>query len=283
MGNYDVAILAKQWDDNSCIRDRIRENQHLLRHYSVEDQKETDGYVEGCVDDARVNKEVLAPVFSLMKDNALLLPSIDRLILTIEHFYQIGKKPKSMVHCYQMAWATRRAIQAVKSLAYKDGPPEECFNIPKGFCHSDIGNDFLTIYILLCAKHIYDMAMRNQNQFKSIYQRRQVSIPNNHEMRTTIQHPYGLAPNLFLLSSMPQPLQDEDMKYLLRCMGFDCRPEVLGRILIFDLHFNHVGMNFHTSRRSILVGIEHCKKIMIHNRDSTQKNVYIYLSLLYKT
>ena len=125
VGNYDLENLSKKWDDDSVIRERIRNGFHLCRHWDHETKQETDTYVECCVDDARVNKLVVAPLLRLMKDNDLLLPSIDRLIQAICLFYEVGKKPRSLEHCYQQAWSLRRIIQNVKSHCYIDTPPQD--------------------------------------------------------------------------------------------------------------------------------------------------------------
>ena len=84
-------------------------------------------HVEGTIEELKINKEVLAPLLVLMKDNKQLLPNIDRLIQSIDVLYTSSKNHRDLEHCYQQAWALRRLIQKLKSFTYRDLPPTEAY------------------------------------------------------------------------------------------------------------------------------------------------------------
>ena len=154
VGNYDLVGVSQDWDNSAVLRQRIRDGHHLCRHMSSENMEEEDTYVESSMDDVRVNKFVLVPLMTLMAQHDLLLPNLDRLIQSIDLLYQTAKKPRSLEHSYQQAWAIRRLIQQVKSHLYKNEPPQDWigWTDEKYICREALN---LNCHILIEIYHIY--------------------------------------------------------------------------------------------------------------------------------
>lgn len=127
VGQYELAGLVKDWDDQEEIRDSLRSDHNLLRTVCVKDgaYDVQNGYVEGSVQNVVLNIKALEPVLALMGQHDRLLPNIDNLIQCIDSLYRKVKKPRSLEHSYQMGWAFRRLIQVVKGSCYKDFPPQD--------------------------------------------------------------------------------------------------------------------------------------------------------------
>ena len=125
VGKYEMGSLAKTWDNDELICDQIREKKPLLLHVDPASGNLVEQYVEGNVANVKANLRVLIPLADIMAKNRLLMPNIDRLIQVIDRLYQISKKPRSLEHCYQTAWAFRRLLGTGKSFCYKPAPPEE--------------------------------------------------------------------------------------------------------------------------------------------------------------
>ena len=125
VGKYEMGSLAKSWDNEECTRDRIREKKPLLLHVDPASGDLVEQHVEGSVANVKANLHALIPLADIMAKNSLLMPNIDRLIQVIDRLYQISKLPRSLEHCYQMAWAFRRLLGTGKSFCYKPTPPEE--------------------------------------------------------------------------------------------------------------------------------------------------------------
>ena len=130
------------WDDNQEIRDSVRDNKNLLQHWDDMQKVATCACdVDKTVENCKLNSKVLIPVLELMRQNSLMLPSLDRLIQAIDWFYSTSKKVKSLEHCYKQAWAIRDLINVLKSFTYRENPPAEtCLN-RKCFCHPTFSND----------------------------------------------------------------------------------------------------------------------------------------------
>ena len=125
VGNYDLSHLAKIWDDTEVIRNQVREKHHLLMNMNLQTGTLDDSYVDGHLENVKLNSAALMPLLELMRRNDLLMPNIDRLIQSIDNFYSIAKRSKSLEHSYQMAWAFRRLLVKTKGLCYKDSPPQD--------------------------------------------------------------------------------------------------------------------------------------------------------------
>ena len=125
VGKYGLDTLPRDWDNCDEIRDRLRDDHHLLRHVDPETGEQTNHHVEGNVVNLKCNKQIVLPLAKLMAENGLLVPSLDRLIEACDRIYKIAKKPRSPEHCYQMAWACRRLMGTMKSFCYRPLPPED--------------------------------------------------------------------------------------------------------------------------------------------------------------
>lgn len=124
VGRYTLEGLATDWDNQSAIRARTRENLNLCVTY--QDGEMSNGYVEGTPESIKLNHAVLQPIVLLMKQHKLMLPCIDNLIQSVDEFYQIAKQPRSLEHCYQQAWAIRRMLVKLKRCLYREIAPQDC-------------------------------------------------------------------------------------------------------------------------------------------------------------
>ena len=127
VGKYDLSSLSKTWDNDEKVRSRVRDNNFLLQTWNEMEKIATNTEVEKTVENCKHNSFVLAPVLKLIKENQGMLPALDRLIQTIDWFYQTCKSPKSLEHCYKQAWAVRDLVATLKSLTYRNAPPTETF------------------------------------------------------------------------------------------------------------------------------------------------------------
>lgn len=125
VGKYDLGNLSKLWDADPTIRAQVREKHHLIRHYDEINEVATDADVDKTFPNCSLNKAALIPVLDLMRDNDMKLPALDRLIQSIDWFYQTSKVSMSLEHCYKQAWAIRDLIQVLKHLLYRDSPPTD--------------------------------------------------------------------------------------------------------------------------------------------------------------
>ena len=125
VGKYNMSHLPKAWDDDDFIRERLREDKPLLLHLDPKCGQEQAAYVEGTVDNVKLNLPALLPLADLMSKNSLLMPNIDSLIQSVHNAYKVAKKPRNYEHCYAMGWAFRRLLGTGKSFCYRDHPPED--------------------------------------------------------------------------------------------------------------------------------------------------------------
>jgi len=124
VGTYDLEGLAISWDNNPTIRERIRASKNLCLAFDVKGEP-SSGYVDPTVENIKLNSCVLLPVLSLMKGHGLQLPSIDKLISTVDEFFSVAKLSRTREECYQEAWAIRRMIVRSKKLCYRHCPPQD--------------------------------------------------------------------------------------------------------------------------------------------------------------
>lgn len=124
VGTYDLEGLAISWDNNPTIRERIRGSKNLCLAFDVKGEP-SSGYVDPTVENIKLNSCVLLPVLSLMKGHGLQLPSIDKLISTVDEFFSVAKLSRTREECYQEAWAIRRMIVRSKKLCYRHCPPQD--------------------------------------------------------------------------------------------------------------------------------------------------------------
>lgn len=125
VGKYELGSLVKAWDNDEELRGRVREKHPLLRAWDEVNSVAVDADVGKSIENCTLNAAALKPLLRLMKDNNLLLPALDRLIESIDKFYQTSKMIKSLEHCYKMAWGFRDLISTLKNLCYKPSPPTD--------------------------------------------------------------------------------------------------------------------------------------------------------------
>ena len=125
VGKYEMGSLARSWDNDEKVREQIREKKPLLLHVDPASGNLVEQHVDGSVANVKANMHVLIPLADIMAKNSLLMPNIDRLIQVIDRFYHLSKVPRSLEHCYHLAWAFRRLLGTGKSYCYKATPPDE--------------------------------------------------------------------------------------------------------------------------------------------------------------
>ena len=125
VGTYALDGVAIDWDNEHVIRERIRNNQNLLRAIDPVTKSVSDCYVDGTKENVIINLEVLLPLASLMGSNGLSLPSIENLIFTCEQFFKVAKVSRNADHAYQQAWGLRRLLGKLKSFCYREAAPQD--------------------------------------------------------------------------------------------------------------------------------------------------------------
>ena len=127
-----MAGLARSWDAESTIRDRLRGLGRLvLSTRGTDEAPPAKGEVIAkSVANLRVNEQVLAPIMEITALRPQLkLPAIDPLLVEVKDLYDMHKLVVETCIIYQDAWAIRRLAQLVKSRLYKPTPPVKamCF------------------------------------------------------------------------------------------------------------------------------------------------------------
>ena len=132
VGKFELIDLPISWDNDPAIRERIRNGLNLCAAYDPKTGELVSKYVDGTPENLRVNAPVLKPIVTLMRQNDLQLPAIDKLISSVDEFFQLAKLTRSMDDCYQEAWAIRRLIGKLKRYTYRNLPPQDCFGLLPG-------------------------------------------------------------------------------------------------------------------------------------------------------
>ena len=131
VGTYSLDGVPVAWDNSPEIRDRIRAEYDIVLNWSKDQEKGVKEYVDGTKQNIILNYHVVKPLILLMKENDLSLPSVDRLIEAVDHFYKLLKLPRSGEFCYQQAWAVRRLCSKLKSCIYRPQPPQDSLLMPR--------------------------------------------------------------------------------------------------------------------------------------------------------
>lgn len=124
-GRYSLENLAAKWDDTPEIRERLRQGNHLLRHWCNQKNKETNEHVSTTVANIKCNYPVLKPVLKLMKENGHLIPVLDNAMQEVRTLFQRCKLQFNGDRVYHEAWALRRLVTLAKSQLWKDRTPKE--------------------------------------------------------------------------------------------------------------------------------------------------------------
>lgn len=125
VGSYDLETLPASWDNSPEIRERMRNGQNLVLALDHREGKLVSEYVDPTVDNLKANVEVLRPIMTVMKQNDLQLPSIEKLIGAVDGLFSLAKISRSDDHFYQEAWAIRRLISKLKRFTYRPTRPQE--------------------------------------------------------------------------------------------------------------------------------------------------------------
>lgn len=152
VGRYELTGLSSSWDNDPLIRERIRENRNLCLNLG-QDGEPASEHVDASTDTIKLNNIVLLPLCSLMRENELMLPCIDNLIQSVDEFFQITKRHKSMEHSYHEAWAIRRLLVKLKRFLYRDHPPQD--SILACICLSCVLTSVLILMVRHWEKHCY--------------------------------------------------------------------------------------------------------------------------------
>lgn len=106
--HYSLDGLANLWDDTGVIRQRLRDQQQLCRHWDPTQKMEVDAYPERSVADVKCNQAVLSPILKFMAKNGQKVPSIDRVIEQVSLLFKKAKCPANGDRFYQEGWSVDR-------------------------------------------------------------------------------------------------------------------------------------------------------------------------------
>ena len=128
VGNYHLDDLPALWDGSAFIRERIREGHNILTNFDQDSKKVVaDLSVDGTYQNVHNNAPILKPILEIMKSNSLMMPSIDRLIHSLDVFYKIAKRPQCLESSYREAWSIRRLLYKCKSFMYRKQCPQDWY------------------------------------------------------------------------------------------------------------------------------------------------------------
>ena len=125
VGSYSLDHVPVQWDNHPTIRDRIRQNLNLVVAYDFETGNPSSNYVDATCENVKLNAPALMPLATLMKENNLRIPAIEKLTVAVSEFFQLAKLSRSDDHAYQEAWALRRLVGKLKRFTYRSAPPQD--------------------------------------------------------------------------------------------------------------------------------------------------------------
>ena len=132
VGKFQLTDVPISWDNDPAIRERIRNGLNLCAAYDPKTGELISKYVDATPENLRLNAPVLKPIVTVMRQHDLQLPAIDKLISSVDEFFQLAKLTRSMDDCYQEAWAIRRLIGKLKRYTYRNLPPQDCFGLLPG-------------------------------------------------------------------------------------------------------------------------------------------------------
>ena len=147
VGSYCLDQVPVQWDNHPSVRERIRDNNSLVLAFDYETGKPTSKYVDATVDNLKLNSPVVMPLATLMRENDLQIPAIEKLTGAVADFFQLAKLSRSDDHAYQEAWALRRLVGKLKRFTYRSTPPQD----PLGLKIEGHATDGILSH--LCANH----------------------------------------------------------------------------------------------------------------------------------
>ncbi len=124
-GKYSLEGLAEKWDNDSFIRDRLRDGGFLLQHWDTKLQQATNTYCERNMANLKLNAQVISPVLGFMAQNDQLCPMIDHVLEQVKKLFTKSKSTFDADRVYQEGWAIRRLLSLTKSLMWKDKFPKD--------------------------------------------------------------------------------------------------------------------------------------------------------------
>ena len=124
-GKYSLDGLAVSWDDEPLIRNRMRNNENLMRHWDSKKGEETNDDVTRNVANLKLNYKVLAPLLVKMASNGHLLPAIDRIMEEVGKLLVRCKVPHDGERIYREGWAIKKLLSLAKAQMWKDRTPKD--------------------------------------------------------------------------------------------------------------------------------------------------------------
>ena len=128
--------LALAWDNDSQIRQRLRDGYNLLVHYDPKLRVQTNNDVQATLPNVKANHKVLAPVCKLFQHHGL--PNIDRLEYDVKKLSTCYPKPMSSELASKQGWAIRQLIACLKGTVRKDKKDGSLKRYPKDRCFKHV-------------------------------------------------------------------------------------------------------------------------------------------------
>lgn len=126
VGGYSLQGVAKAWDDDNVVRQRLRDEFNLvLMADPLNDGMGKNGHVEKSAKNLKVNDCILMPLLKIMHQYDLRLPAIDEVLAQVSKVYSFGKITVSEGQVYQDSWAIRRLLHYTKSMLYRTSYPKD--------------------------------------------------------------------------------------------------------------------------------------------------------------
>ena len=159
VGSYDVSGLPGVWDGDATIRERLRNGHNLVVTLDPIDGKICSSHVDATTQNLKLNAPAVLPLAKLVGQHDLRVPSLDRLMGSIDTFYQITKKSMNQEECYQQSWCLRRLLGKLKTFTYRTHPPQDSgsqnFVVPTIVVFSMFLPLASGIFAFLCLTSIY--------------------------------------------------------------------------------------------------------------------------------
>ena len=122
---YSISGVAAQWDDEPEVRLRMRNNDHLLKHWDSKKGAETNDDVSRNVANLKLNYKVLSPLLKKMTQNGHFLPVIDNIMEEVRNLLTRCKVQHDGERVYREGWAIKKLLSLAKSQMWKDRNPKE--------------------------------------------------------------------------------------------------------------------------------------------------------------
>lgn len=122
---YSIDGVASQWDDEPQVRLRMRNSDHLLKHWDSKKGAETNDDVTRNVANLKLNYKVLSPLLKKMAENGHLLPVIDNIMEQVRNLLTRCKVQHDGERVYREGWAIKKLLSLAKSQMWKERNPKD--------------------------------------------------------------------------------------------------------------------------------------------------------------